>query len=148
MTLLVPYDGSALSERALERARELAAATGDELVVLTVVPDEAAYARERGWLDPGDPFDGDVIERRLRREVGELAPDATFRCQRIATEDPVATATTDVARTVREVAVDVGADVVVIGSENAGRVASPLASVGSPVSDDARYDIYIVRRQA
>jgi hypothetical protein len=33
-----------------------------------------------------------------------------------------------------------------LGSENAGRVTSPLSSVGSPLSEDAAYDIHIVRQ--
>jgi nucleotide-binding universal stress UspA family protein len=146
--LLVPYDGSALATAALERASELADATGGDLLALTVVPDDAGYARERGWLEQGDAFDGDVIERRLRQQVEDVAPEADFRTvvTRRST-DPVATLEIEIARTVRAVAADEDADVVVVGSENAGRVASPLTSVGSPVSDDPRYDVYIVRHR-
>jgi hypothetical protein len=34
---------------------------------------------------------------------------------------------------------------VFIGSENAGRVSTPVCSVGAPVSEDPRYDVHIVR---
>jgi nucleotide-binding universal stress UspA family protein len=146
--LLVPYDGSGLAIAALERAGELADATGDDLLAITVVPDDAAYARERGWLEQDDAFDGDLIERRLRQQVTDVAPEADFRTvvTRPST-DPVATLEIEIARTVRAIAADEDADVVVVGSENAGRVASPLTSVGSPVSDDPRYDVYIVRHR-
>ena len=57
MTLLVPFDGSELSEAALERATEFAEFSGEDVVALTVVPDEPEYALSRNWLDPTEPFD-------------------------------------------------------------------------------------------
>ena len=148
MTLLVPFDGSDLAVAALERARELADATGEDLLAVTVVPDDVDYARDRGWLEPGDAFDGDLIERRLRQRVTDVAPDAEFRTEATrSAADPVATLEMAVARTVRATAAEVDADVVVVGSENAGRVTTPLTSVGSPVSEDPRYDVYIVRHR-
>jgi nucleotide-binding universal stress UspA family protein len=146
--LLVPFDGSDLATAALDRASELADATDEDLLAVTVVPDDAAYARERGWLDPDDQFDGDLVERKLRQRVRDVAPAADYRTEvtRRST-DPVATLEMEVARAIRSVAAEVGADVVVVGSENAGRVATPLTSVGSPVSEDPRYDVYIVRHR-
>jgi nucleotide-binding universal stress UspA family protein len=64
MTLLVPFDGSDLSEAALERATEFAEFRGEDVLALTVVPDEPEYALSRGWLDPADPFDPDAIAER------------------------------------------------------------------------------------
>jgi hypothetical protein len=43
------------------------------------------------------------------------------------------------------VAQDEGATVLFVGSENAGRVSTPVSSVGDPVSEDPRYDVHIVR---
>ena len=57
----------------------------------------------------------------------------------------VASVTTDVVRTVRVVAQEVDATIVFVGSENAGRVSTPVSSVGAPVSEDPRYDVHIVR---
>lgn len=147
MTLLVPFDGSELSTAALERATEFSTFRGEDLVVLTVVPDDPEYARERGWLDPEDTFDVGVIERKLRQRVLDLAPAADFRCELIENVDPVASETTDVARRIRQAASEVGASVVFVGSENAGRISTPLTSVGSPVADTPQYDVYIVRRR-
>ena len=90
MTLLVPFDGAALSTTALRRATEFATFRDEQLVVLTVVPEDPAYARERGWLDPEDTFDVGVIERKLRQRVRDLAPDADFRCELIENVEPVA----------------------------------------------------------
>jgi hypothetical protein len=57
----------------------------------------------------------------------------------------VATTTLDVVRKIRQVAHEVDAEILFVGSENAGRVTSPLSSVGNPLSEDAAYDIHIVR---
>ncbi|MFD1647515.1 universal stress protein [Haloarchaeobius litoreus] len=147
MTLLVPFDGAALSTTALRRATEFATFRDEQLVVLTVVPDDPEYARERDWLDPGDTFDVGVIERKLRQRVLDLAPEADFRCELIENVEPVASETTDVARRIREVAAELDVSVVFVGSENAGRVTNPLSSVGSPVADTPQYDVYIARRR-
>jgi len=57
----------------------------------------------------------------------------------------MASVTTDVVRTIREVAHEVDASIVFVGSENAGRVSTPVSSVGAPVSEDPGYDVHIVR---
>ncbi|MBX0287765.1 universal stress protein [Haloarcula salinisoli] len=145
MTLLVPFDGSALSEAALERATEFAEFTGEDVLVLTVVPDEPEYALSRNWLDANDPFDPDAIAERLRERVADIAPGADFRYEIPEDVSSMASCTTDVIRTIRTVAHEVGASIVFIGSENAGRVSSPVSSVGAPVSEDPGYDVYITR---
>jgi len=144
--ILTPYDGSALSRAALSRARGLADYRDEDLLVLAVIPDDADYARDHGWLDPADQFDVGVIARKLRQEVRDVAPGAEFRHEFVENTEPTASRTTDVVRTIREVAAEVEAGLLVIGTENASEVSRPLASVGSPLTDDARYDVYIVRR--
>ncbi|WP_459194947.1 universal stress protein [Halosimplex sp. J119] len=146
MTYLVPFDGSALAEAALERATEFAAMTDEEVVALVVIPlDEREFAVERGWIDERERYDPDEIESGLETQIRAVAPDVTFRCERPADVSSVASVTTDVVRTIRSVAEDVGAEIVFIGSENAGRVSTPVTSVGAPVSEDPRYDVHIVR---
>lgn len=145
MTILVPYDASALSRTALSRARGLADHRDDDLIVLAVVPDDADYARDHGWLDPGDQFDVGVIARKLRQEVRDIAPAAEFRHEFVENTEPTASLTTDVVRTIREVAAEVAPELLVIGTENASEVSAPIASVGGPLADDARYDVYVVR---
>jgi len=146
VTYLVPFDGSALAEAALARATEFASVMDEDVVVLSVVPvDEDDFAVERGWIDEGEPYDPDAVADRLRSRVADLAPEAAFRCERPEDVSSVASVTTDVVRTIRTVAEEVGATVVFIGSENAGRVSTPVSSVGDPVSEDARYDVHIVR---
>jgi nucleotide-binding universal stress UspA family protein len=147
MTLLVPFDGSELSTAALSRAAEFADFMDEEVLALAVIPQDPEYARERGWLDQGDPFNLDLVESRLSSAVAETAAEATFRCERLddADAEPLATTTTDVIRKIREVAAEVDARILFVGSENAGRVSSPLSSVGNPLSEDPRYDVHIVR---
>jgi nucleotide-binding universal stress UspA family protein len=146
MSYLVPFDGSDLSVAALECAVEFANAMGAEVIALTVLPtDDEEYARERGWLDEGEPFDPETIRSRVQSRVAEIAPSATFRWETTEDVSSVATSTTDVVRTIRTVADEVGAEIVFIGSENAGRVSTPVSSVGAPVTEDPRYDVHIVR---
>jgi nucleotide-binding universal stress UspA family protein len=146
MTYLVPFDGSALAEAALERATEFADLTDAEVVALAVVPlDERDFAVERGWIEEGERYDPDEVASALEAQVKQTSLDATFRCERPEDVSSVASVTTDVVRTIRAVAQDVDATVVFIGSENAGRVSTPVTSVGAPVSEDPRYDVHIVR---
>jgi nucleotide-binding universal stress UspA family protein len=149
VTLLVPFDDSPLSRAALERAGEFAAFMDQEVVALAVIPEnDLDYAEERGWLTERTPFTVEAITDRLERRAREIAPNVRFRHETIADEEgeePVATRTLDVVRKVREVAQEEGATVLFLGSENAGRVASPLSSVGNPLSEDDTYDVHIVR---
>jgi nucleotide-binding universal stress UspA family protein len=145
MTLLVPYDDSTLSRAALRRAAEFASFADEDLLALVVIPDEPEYAYRHGWLDPEDTFDVGVIERKIRQEITDTAPAADVRVEFVENTEPTADTTTVVVRTIKQVAADVDARIVFIGSQNAGRVTTPLASVGSPIAGDARYDVHIVR---
>ncbi|WP_254272106.1 universal stress protein [Haloarcula marina] len=145
MTLLVPFDGSDLSTAALERATEFSEYTGEDVVALVVIPNEPDYALERNWLTPNDPFDHEAIAERFRERIAEIAPDAQFRYEVPDDVSSMASNTTDVVRTIRAVAHDIDASIVFIGSENAGRVSTPVSSVGAPVSEDPQYDVHIVR---
>ncbi|MFB6105766.1 MAG: universal stress protein [Halobacteriaceae archaeon] len=148
MTFLVPFDGSRLAVTALDRASEFGADRDEGVVALTVVPEDAEYARERGWLGSEETFDVDRVASRLSQQVADRAPDATFRYVTVTASDPVASTTLEIVRAIREVAVEVDATVLFIGSENAGRVSTPVTSVGSPISEDPQYDVHIVRHPA
>lgn len=145
MVLLVPFDGSDLSEAALRRASEFSGYTGESVLALSVVPPDPEYALERGWVDANEPFDPEAIGEQLQAQAEAIAPDAEFRCEIAQEVSSMASVTMDVVRTIREVAHDVEASIVFIGSENAGRVSTPVSSVGAPVSEDPQYDVHIVR---
>ncbi|AZH24526.1 universal stress protein [Haloplanus aerogenes] len=147
MTLLVPFDGSALAETALKRAREFASYRDEAVVALTVVPEDESFAAERGWIEPGEPYDPEEICTEFELRVKTIDDDVTFRCEHpTPSEHPTATTIDNVTHTIREVAADLDVSVIFIGSENAGRVSTPVPSVGDPLSTDAKYDVYIVRR--
>lgn len=146
MVFLVPFDGSDLAAAALERATEFATFADAEVVAVAVVPEDPQYAIDRGWIEAHEEHSRKLVAGRLEATVRSVAPDATFRWEPLSeSPDPTSTVSTDVARTIREVAAELAADVVFVGSENAGRVSTPLTSVGSPVSSDSRYDVHIVR---
>jgi nucleotide-binding universal stress UspA family protein len=145
MTLLVPYDGSDLATAALETASEYGSVLAEPVIALTVIPDDAGYARDRGWITRGEPFDTEAVATGLEERIGATAPDASVRIEPVTVEEPTATPTTRVVREIRRVAVDVDASVVFLGSENAGSVTAPLSSVGGPVASDHEYDLYLVR---
>ena len=146
MALLVPFDGSELATKALEKAATFGDLLDEEVVVVTVIPDDADYARERGWITRGEPFDSEAIAGGLQSRAAEVAPEATFRTERVSSDEPTATSTTEVVREIRRIAVEIDASVVFIGSRNAGSVIAPQSSVGSPVAKGQRYDVYVVRQ--
>ena len=142
MTFVVPFDGSALGEAALGRAVELGDALDESVVAVSVVPrGNVRYARKRGWLDAGEPFDLEAVVSRLRDSVETLAPSIAFRH---ATVGQSASAS-EIGRELRAVARDVDASVVFVGSENAGRIVLSMTTVGSNVATDTAYDVYLVR---
>lgn len=146
MTLLVPFDGSALSESALETANTLAGALDEAVIVLSVIPDDEDFARERGWINEGEPFRIEAIQRGLKDRALSVAPEATFQTEVVDSDEPTATPTTNVVRAIRRVAGEIDASIVFVGSANAGSVIRPDSSVGGSVASDTGYDVYVVRK--
>lgn len=145
MTLLVPFDGSELAEAALTRAVEFAQLLDDTVIVLSVVPDSAEYAHGHGWVAIDEQFDRSIVCDRLEAQARAIAPECQFRDEQPTGRDERASMTTAVIRTIREVATEIDPRILFIGSQNAGQVTKPITSVGSPVSEDPRYDVHIVR---
>ena len=142
MTFLVPFDGSALATAALDRAVQFGDVFDRPVVAVAVVPQgNAEYARDRGWIDADEPFDHETIVTRLREQVNEHASEATFRDERV----PRTARPGSIARELRRVARAVGASMVFVGSDNAGRLVTSLSSVGGNVAADLTYDVVIVR---
>ena len=146
MTLLIPYDGSALANAAVRRAAEFDEFREEEVVVLTVVPEDRVFAEGRGWVADAESYDPDVIETRFETEVADLAPDASFRAERPTPSESLSSSTPDdILRTIREVAREVEPSVLFIGSDNTDRLAVPTESIGSHLTDEPEYDVHIVR---
>ena len=119
-----------------------------DVLVLSVIPGDAEYAVERGWTEAGESYDPDAVADRFESLVAEIAPDADFRVETPEDVSSMADVTTGVVRTIRQVSHEVDASIVFIGSENAGRVSTPICSVGAPIAGDPEYDVHIVRHAA
>lgn len=156
MTYLVPFDGSELSEAALFKARLYASALSDappvirdeiirekplNVVAVSVIPESARYAREMGWIKADEEFRTRLVVERLHQQVTELDPSAEFRFERV---DAAARSGTISSR-LRQKAKELDADTVFIGSENAGRIVTPLTSVAGGVAAEQDYDVCIIR---
>jgi len=108
--ILVPTDGSDVADAAAAKAVDLAAAVGAELSVLFVIDAEAI-----GFVEPAE-LDLDEVRTSLRRE-GEDATAAVAELAReagVAVETDVRVGVPD--ETIRRVAVETGADLVVMGT--------------------------------
>lgn len=143
MSIVVPFDGSALSRAALRRANTFRGVLDERLVAVTVIPRSERYARDRGWLDPGEAFSDRRVVATIHESVANIAPAADFRHEFTDRRGAAGT----VARKVRDMARDEDASVVFIGSDNAGSLVSSVSSVGSTVAADEAYDVFIVRHE-
>ncbi len=145
MAFLVPFDGSYLSEAALLRAAEYGEALDQDVIALSVVPDDETYAIDVGWYErrEDEPFSVSYVTDKLRDGVADIAPQASFRQERIDHETATAIATR-----IRAVAADIRPSVVFLGTENVGAIAQPVTSVAGGVAEDAIYDVHIVRYYA
>ncbi len=141
MTLFAPFDGTPLSTAALGRANELAAQTDQRLVAATVVPRDRRMAVDHRWLAEDEPFDSSRIERRLTRRVVRVAPIAEYRTERV--EGRLSPG--GIARRLRDIAREVDASTVVMGSDNIGRSVRPADTVSGKVASRLEIDLYIVQ---
>ncbi|MFC4541406.1 universal stress protein [Halosolutus amylolyticus] len=142
MTFVVPFDGSELAEAALVRAVEYASVLDEEVVAVSVVPERKRYAREKGWIGEDESYDVDAVVGRLRDQVQALAPDATFEYERIREFPPES----KLAGHIERLALEHDPSVVFLGSDNVGRVVTPLTSVGVHIAADESYDVFVVRQ--
>jgi nucleotide-binding universal stress UspA family protein len=141
MVYLVPFDGSPLSRSALRRA--VTFSDEQEVVTLSIIPRGKSYAVKKGWLDASEDFDFETVSTRLQQQVEEIAPSATFETARTEPRPPGAT----IANIIRRKASSLDAEIVFVGSKNAGKVITPVTSVSSSVTADARYAVYIARHR-
>lgn len=141
MTFLVPYDESYLSDAALTRATEYAAALDEDVVAVTVIPEhDETYVQNKDWVEDGEEFDVQTAASYVHEQVVTIAPEASFRYERSPTSTPKGIATE-----IQRVADDEQPSVVFLGSDNAGQIVTPVTSVAGNVAEDATYDVHIVR---
>ncbi len=124
MKIVVGYDESDPSERALERAAELARLYKTELVVTSVIP----------LLIDGKPREGGGDTRRARERLRELGIDARL-----------VEAVGDPAEAIVEVAEMSGAGLIVVGTREPSLVERLLGySVSESVQRRAHCDVLII----
>jgi nucleotide-binding universal stress UspA family protein len=134
-TILVGYDETEPSKRALARAAELAAAFGAKLVLVSVAPVMHGAARSAGAIDPTDSPE---------RHVEELAHARAYLDQRGVDAEYVP-AIGDPAGTITMLADERDVDLIVVGTREPGLVDRVLRhSVSRSVSHKAHRDVMIV----
>jgi len=144
MTFVVPFDGSDLAEAALVRAVEYGRALDEDVTAIAVIPERKRYAREKGWIEDEESYDVEAVVERLGEQVQRLAPDASFEYERIREFPPEAR----LAGRIEQLVLEQDPSTVFLGSENVGRVVTPLTSVGVHLADEEAYDVVIVRQRA
>lgn len=142
MCIFVPFDGSDHAKLALDRGAELATCFDTDLLAIAVIHRGVDDPVKLGWLEPDERFDPALVARRLEAIVDHEAPMAEFQ----AINETARLSRGAVAKRLRRFARREDADMVVMGSENAGRIVTPLSSVGGSVAADRAYDVLLVRR--
>ena len=130
-TILLAYDGSEPSARALERAAELAKALTASVYVTSVVPVLAGSARSMGPYDPADPPAAHAEQlEHARARLAELGVDAVL-----------APAHGDPADAILRLADEIAVDLIVLGSHERSLVEHALGmSVSGAVTRRAHRD--------
>ena len=135
-TIVVGYDETEPARHALERAAELAAAFGSRVVVTSVAPVMAGFGSREGGVDPADPPDEHAKE--LDNAKAFLQGRGITGEYRMGVGDP--------ADAIVELADEVGADLIVVGSRHLNVVQSMLGiSVSGAVKRKAHCDVLTVQ---
>jgi nucleotide-binding universal stress UspA family protein len=134
-TIVVGYDETEPSKRALERAADLAEAFGSRVIVTSVSPVLISTSRSAGPIDPTDP------PAKHDEELGHAHAYLTGR----NIEAELQPAVGEPADTIVEVAEETGATLIVVGTREPNFVERLLGqSVSQSVSRQAHCDVLIV----
>jgi nucleotide-binding universal stress UspA family protein len=134
-TIVLGYDDTPASQRALERAAELAKAFGSKLIVTSVAPVMLGALRSGGPTDPVDSPEKHHEELASARQHLE-GLGIRVRLQ-MAIGDP--------ADTIVEIAKDNGADLIVVGTREPNMMMRVLGqSTSGSVVHKAHCDVMVV----
>lgn len=133
--IVVGYDGTEASERALTRAAELATAFGSSVIVTSVAPTMSGTAHGGGSVDPTDPPEAHKSLLNAGR--------ATLEQRGVRAETVLATG--DAAEAIVQLAEERGADLIVVGTREPNVFDRVLRhSISASVQRNARCDVLIV----
>jgi nucleotide-binding universal stress UspA family protein len=133
--IVVGYDDSEASQRALERTAQLAKAFGSQVVVTSVAPIVASIGRSAGAIDSTDPPAKHIEELAAARQY--LEGQGVKADYQAAVGRP--------ADTIVELAQERGADLIVVGTREPNVIERLLGqSVSEAVSHKAHCDVLIV----
>jgi nucleotide-binding universal stress UspA family protein len=133
-TIVVGYDQTPGSQRALERAATLAKALGSKLVVTSVTPIMMSAGRSGGPIDPTDPPE---------KHAEELSAARTY-LKGEGIEAEYQGAVGEPADAIVQLADERGAEMIVVGHEHGVVHRLFGASVSDAVSHHAHCDVLIV----
>lgn len=139
MVFLVPYDGSRVSEAALDRAVEHGRALEEDVVAVTFVPTGSEYAERRKWIRPTEDFAVESARAELRRKIEETTDDA----ERNYLDSGASSVEDGVTEHIRRIANEIDAETLYVGT-NDGEADEPRTPFGG-IANDAGYDVHLVR---
>jgi nucleotide-binding universal stress UspA family protein len=140
MVFLVPYDGSTVSEAALDRAVEHGAALDEQVVAVSLIPTGSEYAERRKWIEPDEEFAVESARKELKRKIVETTDQSERPLVGMGASSP-GNGVTD---RIRRVAIEVDASVLFVGT-NSDSAEDRLTTPFGTVSQDREYDVHLVR---
>ena len=134
-TIVVGYDGTEASERALARAADIAGAFGSSVILMSVSPVMTGAAHGGGTLDPTDPPE----------EHESMLAAGRDKLSERGVQAEVVLGVGDAAEAIVELAGQRSADLIVVGTREPGFFERLLGhSVSESVQRHARCDVLIV----
>jgi nucleotide-binding universal stress UspA family protein len=142
-TIVVPLDGSAMAEQALERARPIAGACDATLVLVTIVPPVADVGLAEAGVVP-DWMEAEAQEQQQRAQhylaqlTARLAAEGVNARPRLGTGQP--------AEAILRISADEQADLIVMATHGArGRDHRWLGSVAAKLAQGAKVPLLLVQ---